>query len=93
MKQIFLKPYITEKTSQLLENNKFVFLNNSFVNKIELQHLIQKKYSVNVKSINILKKQSKKKVRGKVLYKTRLSYKVIVTLKNEENIENLKKLF
>ena len=46
-----------------------------------------------MKSINILKKQSKKEVRGKVLYKTKVQYKVIVTLKNEENIENLKKLF
>ena len=90
---IFLKPYITEKTSKLLEKNKFVFLNSFKSNKIELQQVIQKKYQVEIESINILKKPSKRKNRGRIFYNTKLLYKVIVTLKNENNIENLKKLF
>ena len=90
---IFLKPYITEKTSKLLEKNKFVFLNSFKSNKIELQQVIQKKYQVEIESINILKKPSKRKNRGRIIYNTKLLYKVIVTLKNENNIENLKKLF
>lgn len=90
---IFLKPYITEKTSKLLEVNKFVFLNSVKSNKIFLKQIIQKKYNVQIESINILKKPSKRKNRGRIAYNTKLLYKVIVTLKNENNIENLKKLF
>ncbi len=57
---------ITEKTSQLNENNCYVFLVDDTTNKIELKNYIFKKYNVKVKKVNMLKKLGKKVRRGRV---------------------------
>ena len=57
---------ITEKTSQLKENNCYVFLVVDNANKIELKNYIFKKYNVKVKKVNMLKKLGKKVRRGRI---------------------------
>ena len=57
---------ITEKTSQLNENNCYVFLVEDNANKIELKNYIFKKYNVKVKKVNMLKKLGKKVRRGRI---------------------------
>ena len=94
MSEIFkLKPYVTEKTSDLISSNKFTFLISQNINKIELLKYISKKYEVNIQKVNVLKRLSKKVRRGKILKKQEVFQKVIVTLKDEKNIEKLKELF
>ncbi len=94
MNKIFtIIPYITEKTSSMLEMNKFTFLLKGNAEKIEIYKFIENKFDVNIKSINILLKKSKKVRRGKYSGQTKSYKKIIVTLKDEKNIEVLKELF
>ena len=57
---------ITEKTSQLNENNCYVFLVDETANKIEVKNYISNKYNVKVSKVNMLKKMGKKVRRGRV---------------------------
>ncbi len=88
-----LTPYVTEKTSRLMEDSKFVFLLKSAVNKIQLTRYIENEFGVNVKKINSSKKIGKKTRRGRVLGKKSDFQKIIVTLKDDKNIQKLKDLF
>ena len=93
MKVILEKPLVTEKSSTLMENNKFTFIVNSSVNKIEIATYIEKEYEVKVKSINILKKKSKKRRRGRVVGSTSEKKKAIVTIDEKSNLDKIKKVF
>lgn len=88
-----LKPYVTEKTSDQINSNKFTFLSSKSINKIEVLKYLSKKYEINIKKVNVLKRMSKKVRRGKNTGTTRGFLKVIITLKDEKNIEKLKELF
>lgn len=88
-----IRPYVTEKTSDLINSNKFTFLSLVNVNKIELKKQLSAQYEINIDKINVLKRRPKKVRRGKTLGKTRGFQKVIITLKDDKNIEKLKELF
>ncbi len=93
MNQIILKPYITEKSSDSMSINKFTFLVAPKSEKIEIKTYLSVKYDINIKSIRMLKKVSKKVRRGKYPGKTKSFKKVIITLANDKNIEKIKELF
>ena len=82
-----LSPLITEKSTNLSEQNKIVFKVPHKANKINLKKNIEKIFKVNVIKINIINKQSRKKItRGK---KVRvIGYKkAIITLKKGQSID------
>ena len=82
-----LSPLVTEKSTNLLEQNKIVFKVPSKANKINLKKNIEKIFKVNVTKINIINKQSRTKLtRGK---KVKVSgfKKAIITLKKGQNID------
>ena len=82
-----LSPLVTEKSTNLSEQNKIVFKVPSNANKLNLKKNIEKIFKVNVTKINIINKQSRKKItRGK---KVRVQgyKKAIVTLKKGQSID------
>ena len=82
-----LSPIVTEKTTNLSEQNKIVFKVPSGANKINLKKNIEKIFKVNVTKINIINKQNRIKItRGK---KVRVSgfKKAIITLKKGQSID------
>ena len=82
-----LSPLITEKSTNLSEQNKIIFKVPNKTNKIILKKNIEKIFKVNVIKINIINKQPRKKiVRGK---KVKVSgyKKAIITLKKGQNID------
>ena len=82
-----LSPLVTEKSTNLSEQNKIVFKIPKKSNKIILKKNIEKIFKVNVIKINIINKQSRKKiVRGKKV-KTQGYKKAIITLKKGQNID------
>ena len=82
-----LSPLVTEKSTNLSEQNKIVFKVPKKSNKIILKKNIEKIFKVNVIKINIINKQSRKKiVRGKKV-KTQGYKKAIITLKKGQNID------
>ena len=82
-----LSPMITEKTTNLSEQNKIVFRVPRAANKTSLKKNIEKIFKVNVTKINIVNKQNRIVIkRGKKVnlqgYK-----KAIITLKKGQSID------
>jgi large subunit ribosomal protein L23 len=82
-----LSPLVTEKSTILSDQNKIIFKVPSKANKINLKRNIEKIFKVNVTKINIINKQTRKKiVRGKKV-KVMGYKKAIITLKKGQNID------
>ena len=82
-----LSPFVTEKSTNLLEQNKIVFKVPTKANKINLKKNIEKIFKVNVTKINIINKKNRvKTTRGK-LVTIRGYKKAIVTLKKGQSID------
>ena len=82
-----IAPHITEKATNLSEQNKIIFKVPNGANKKNLKKNIEKIFKVNVTKINIINKKSKiKNSRGR---KVRVSgfKKAIVTIKKGQNID------
>ena len=82
-----LSPILTEKTTNLSEQNKVVFKVPKSANKKNLKTNIEKIFKVNVTKINIINKQNRQKLtRGK---KVKVSgfKKAIITLKKGQSID------
>ena len=82
-----LSPMLTEKTTNLSEQNKIVFKVPRAANKTNLKKNIEKIFKVNVTKINIVNKQNRTVIkRGKKIsvqgYK-----KAIITLKKGQSID------
>ena len=80
-------PMVTEKSTNLSEQNKIVFKVPAGSNKKNLKKNIEKIFKVNVTKINIINKQNRIKItRGK---KVRVSgfKKAIITLKKGQSID------
>ena len=82
-----ISPIVTEKSTNLSEQNKIVFKVPNSANKKNLKNNIEKIFKVNVTKINIINKQNRVKMtRGKKVrvpgYK-----KAIITLKKGQSID------
>ena len=82
-----ISPILTEKSTNLSEQNKIVFKVPREANKISLKKNIEKIFKVNVTKINIVNKQNRTKVaRGKKI-KVQGYKKAIITLKKGQSID------
>jgi len=82
-----LFPVVTEKSTNLSEQNKIVFKVPTKSNKINLKKNIEKIFKVNITKINIIiKKRRNKLVRGKKV-KVKGYKKAIITLKKGQSID------
>ena len=82
-----LSPVITEKSTNISEQNKIVFKVPENSNKSNLKSNIEKIFKVNVVKINIINKQTRFKTsRGKKIKKKGFK-KAIVTLKKGQNLD------
>ena len=82
-----LSPIVTEKSTNLSEQNKIIFKVPSKANKKNLKTSIEKIFKVNVTKINIINKKSRNKItRGR---KVKISgyKKAIITLKKGQSID------
>ena len=82
-----LSPVVTEKSTNLSEQNKIVFKVPSSANKKNLKNNIEKIFKVNVTKVNIINKQKRVKLtRGR---KVKISgyKKAIITLKKGQSID------
>ena len=82
-----ISPHVTEKSTNLSEQNKIIFKVPDKANKKNLKKNIEKIFKVNVTKINIINKKSKLKItRGR---KVKISgfKKAIVTIKKGQNID------
>ena len=82
-----LSPVVTEKSTNLSEQNKIIFKVSNKLNKTILKKNIEKIFKVNVIKVNIINKQPRKKItRGRKI-KVSGFKKAIITLKKGQNID------
>ena len=82
-----ISPLVTEKSTNLSEQNKIIFKVNSKANKKNLKLNIEKIFKVNVMKVNIINKKTRMKTtRGKKV-RVKGYKKAIITLKKGQNID------
>jgi large subunit ribosomal protein L23 len=82
-----LSPLVTEKSTNLSEQNKITFKVHKNANKKNLKKNLEKIFKVNVTKVNIINKKSRIKItRGKKV-KVKGFKKAIITLKKGQNID------
>tara|TARA_X000000368_G_C22873766_1_gene642100 strand:- start:281 stop:574 length:294 start_codon:yes stop_codon:yes gene_type:complete len=82
-----LSPIVTEKSTNISEQNKIVFKVPFKANKKNLKTSIEKIFKVNVTKVNIINKRNRiKTTRGKKV-KVKGYKKAIITLKKGQNID------
>ena len=82
-----ISPVVTEKSTNLSEQNKIVFKVSNKLNKIIIKKNIEKIFKVNVIKVNIINKQSRKKITKEKKVKIQGYKKAIVTLKKGQSID------
>ena len=82
-----ISPVITEKSTNLSEQNKIVFKINKNANKKSVKKSIEKIFKVNVIKVNIINKKTRIKLtRGRKVKVTGYK-KAIITLKKGQSID------
>lgn len=91
MKNILIKPLITEKVAVLNEKGKYGFVVATKANKVEIKKAIEKLYGVNVEEINTMICRGKSKARhsksGVLVGRTNSYKKAIVKVADGEVID------
>ena len=82
-----LSPLVTEKSTNLSEQNKIVFKVPATANKRNLKTNIEKIFKVNVTKINIINKQNRTKLTRGRKVKVSGFKKAIITLKKGQSID------
>ena len=82
-----ISPVVTEKSTNLSEQNKIVFKVSNKLNKIILKKNIEKIFKVNVIKVNIINKQPRKKTAKGKKVKIQGYKKAIITLKKGQSID------
>ena len=82
-----LSPLVTEKSTNLSEQNKIVFKVPSKANKKNIKSNIEKIFKVNVTKVNIINKQSRTKLTRGRKVKVSGVKKAIITLKKGQSID------
>ena len=80
-------PIVTEKSTTLSEHNKIIFKVPNKANKKNLKKNIEKIFKVNVIKVNIINKQSRKKIARGRKVKIQGYKKAIITLKKGQSID------
>jgi large subunit ribosomal protein L23 len=79
-RDIIKRPVITERTTDLMEENKFAFEVALKANKTEIKAAIEEIFGVKVEKVNTLRVPSKKKRVGRHIGRTSEWKKAVVTL-------------
>lgn len=87
--RILKQPHVTEKSTQMAGENKYIFQVFNDANKVEIKKTIEKMYSVDVESVNVLNVIGKKRRVGRSYGKQSGFKKAIVTLPKGQKIDIL----
>jgi large subunit ribosomal protein L23 len=84
---VLKKPLITEKSTSLLEDNKYTFEVDPRANKTEIKQAVQTIFKVKVEKVNTIRIKGKTKRVRNIPGKTPDRKKAIVTLRKGDKIE------
>lgn len=86
-RDVIKRPVISEKSYDLLAENKYTFYVNPDANKIEIKKAIEEIFNVTVLNVNTMNVKGKTKRMGRAVGKTPDRKKAIVSLKEGDKIE------
>lgn len=84
---ILKKPLITEKSTELMGENKYTFLVDLKANKVEIRQAVETLFKVKVEKVNTMRVKGKMKRVRRILGKTPDTKKAIVKIKEGDRIE------
>lgn len=87
LRDVLIKPVVTEKTTALMQENKYTFLVPLKANKVEVRQAVEKLFKVKVEEVNTIRVEGKIKRMGKHVGKRPDYKKAIVKLAPGERIE------
>lgn len=88
-----LKFKLSEKSADAIKDNKYIFIVSKNLNKIYLKQYFKQKYSVDVTDVHTMNYKGKTRRRGRVSGSEADYKKVILTLKEGQEIKEFKQLF
>lgn len=86
-RELIKRPLITEKTTQLMEANKYCFLVDPKANKTEIKRAVEEIFKVKVKAVNTFNLLGKIKRMGRYSGRRPSWKRAIVTLEEGSRIE------
>jgi len=86
-RDIIVKPVVTEKSMDLLADNKYTFIVDKKANKTEIKNAIENIFDVRVDKVYTINVKSKPKRMGRFEGKTTSRKKAIVALKPGQKIK------
>lgn len=84
---VLIRPLITEKTTSMMQENKYTFIVPLAVNKVQVRQAVEQVFKVKVLSVNTIRVMGKVKRMGKNSGKRPDFKKAIVKLAPGERIE------
>jgi len=85
--EIILKPVITERSMELIGENKYTFWVDRRANKVEIKKAIEELFDVKVEKVSTMNLKGKRKRMGRYEGRTPARKKAIVKLKEGDKIE------
>lgn len=86
-RDILIRPMITEHTTDLMAEGKYVFIVDKRANKIQISDAVEEIFNVKVEKVNTIIVKGKVKRRGRIVGKRKDYKKAIVKLAEGETIE------
>ncbi|MDD3364301.1 MAG: 50S ribosomal protein L23 [Syntrophomonas sp.] len=86
-RDIIIKPVVTEKSMNLLADNKYTFIVDKRSNKTEIKNAIEDIFKVRVEKVYTINVKGKPKRMGKFVGRTSDRKKAIVSLKSGQKIK------
>ena len=86
-REIIIRPIISERSYDVMENNVYTFEVHKSANKIEIAKAVESIFNVTVVKVNTLNVKPKPKRQGRTQGKTRAWKKAMVTLRQGDEIE------
>ncbi len=86
-RDILIRPLISERSTDLMTEGKFVFVVDKRANKIQIAAAVEEIFKVDVLAVNTINVKGKTKRRGRTVGKTNSYKKAIVKLAAGQTIE------
>ena len=86
-RDIILRPVVTEKSVDLMQENKYVFKVRMDANKIDIKRAVEEIFKVKVVGVNTMRVKGKEKRMGRSVGRTSDWKKAIVELAAGDTIE------
>ena len=84
---VILRPVISEKSYEMLDDNKYTFIVDRNANKTHIKQAVEKIFDVKVVSVNTMNRRGKVKRRGLIVGKRPDTKRAIVTVAEGDRIE------